>query len=233
MKKFLNCCFLLFLVGIACTPEKDSPDRVIDPIIVDNNTPPIVNVGSDIQDYPFPAIRINPSIVDAESNVFTLKWTKLSGPEEVKITPSSDNDVLLEELKNGKYEIELSVTDVGGKVVKDTLTLGVNLKSIDNGEIIFNNLSWTNHLWWGAIVRIPSFPLNVPSDKKFKVYIQRDFDPSWIEVIDYDDETDHYGYSIEEYTDMTHQYKYGDLLIFDTKSNDLQDTPNVKVVFQP
>ncbi len=220
----------MLLAGMACTPEKDSPDRVIDPILVDNNTPPVVNLGSDIQDYPFQAIRINPSIVDAESNVFTLKWTKLSGSEEVKITPSSNNDVLLKELKNGNYEIELSVTDVGGKVVKDTLTLGVNLKSIDDGEIIFNNLSWTNDLWWGAVVGIPSFRLNVPPDKKFKVYIQRDFDPAWIEVMDYNDEPDHYGYTIEEYTDMTHQYKFGNLLIYDMKSY-TPDTPNVKIVF--
>ena len=220
--------FLLPFV-MACTPEKDSPDPNL---FIVTNDPPVVNVGGDIKDYPFPAIRINPSIVDAESNVFTLKWTKLSGPEDVKITPSSDNDVLLKELKNGNYEIELSVTDVGGAVVKDTLTLGVDLRAIDNGEVIFNNITWTNDEWWGATVVIPSFQLNVPPDKKFKVYIQRDFDQAWIEVIDYNNEPDYYGYSIEEYTDDIHQYKYGNLLIYDMKSY-TPDTPNVKIVFMP
>lgn len=137
---------ILLLASIGCTKESNpTPDRRIANIL------PEVNLDSDIQGYPFPDIRITPSIVDAESNIFILTWTILSGPEDLKIPQSYDQHVLLKNLKNGSYEIELSVKNVGG-VVKDTMNLEVNLQPIDNGEITFNNLHWTlSEFGWGVV----------------------------------------------------------------------------------
>lgn len=219
---------MFILLGIACSPEKTLPDLINQPPIPRINTRPVVQAGEDILDYPFTTLSLNATMSDAEDNIRTRNWTKISGPGDCWIMSKNVENTLVRNLSNGKYLFEITVMDDGGLIAKDTIMASINIQTIENGEFIFNNLSWS--FPWYAVVAIPDFGMNVPSDKKYKVYIQRDGSTTWTEVLPSPVETGDYEYHLETRI-ASGIYNYNSLYVHYWNSDDAKDSPNVKIVF--
>lgn len=217
---------LLLLAWMACTPENNTPAISIP------NTLPQVYLVSDLIGYPFPNIRIEGNVTDGEDNIKSMKWTQLSGPSGALIVNKFSPTTLIKDLKNGTYIFELEALDDGGFTGSEEISIGVEIDPMEDGDLIIKKLPWLDP-WDFPRLDIQQFRLNVPKDKIFKVYIQRDNDTKWIEVPQGPLATiGMYEYFIDEKVDSIGKYPYGSLLLTTTTHN-LSDSPNVKIVFQP
>lgn len=215
---------VLLVAGMACTPENNSPRSITLP-----NTLPQVYLGPDLKGYPFPNIRIEAVVTDGENNIKSLEWTQLSGPSLALIENKYSSTTLIKELKNGVYMFELKALDGGGFTNSEEISIGVELEPMEDGDLLVKNLPWLDP-WDFPRLDIQQFRLNVPKDKLFKVFIQRDNDEKWIEVPQGPLANVLYDYYIDEKIDSADKYQYGSLLITTTSPN-LSDSPNVKIVF--
>ena len=66
------------------------------------------------------------TVYDAENNVKSYSWTKISGPESYDIQSPVDSGPELFWLEEGEYEFELTVTDAEGLSGKDTVKVSVS-----------------------------------------------------------------------------------------------------------
>ena len=92
-----------------------------------SNIPPTANAGKD-QTITLPATSVNlsGSGSDQDGSISKYKWTKISGPSSYKITDSTSASTSVNELVQGIYTFELTVTDDKGATGKDTVQIKVN-----------------------------------------------------------------------------------------------------------
>jgi len=198
------------------------------------NLAPIAQAGTDISIVlPENEIFLNGGYYDAERNVKTIEWTKLSGPDSFSIENRNELNTRVSNLHEGVYQFELVVIDHLDEIGKDIVTITVKPAStieIQNGEVIYRNLNWT--FPWYAALELENIYTYVPTGKTVKVFVKRDSQIDWEEVplVSYAGTATPFEYFIEDRPDGGGMYNYGSLYVF-FYGNDTDDTPDVKVQF--
>ena len=241
MKKRTIFCWLLIgaiiFANTGCTKVVDTPGntRITPP------PPPLqsitiqVDAGRDIiLVLPVNETFLTGSYTYTGSSISSISWTQVSGPASFVIENRNALQTKLSNLEEGVYQFELTVTDAAGTSGKDTVVITVKQApsvTISGNIIIYHDLQWT-FPWYNA-VEIEGFNMLLPPGSSFKIFIQRDYDPQWKEVlptsIDYNPDIT-YEYFIETRPDGAGMYNFGSLYIF-YYGRDVSDTPAVKIEY--
>jgi hypothetical protein len=169
------------------------------------------------------------------SNEVTVRWTKLSGPDSYSLENKDSLRTKLSKLEEGVYSFELTVADVlSTKSDKDTTLVTVGKMSSHPKEIVFKDINMICPWYCGW--EIADIYSHIPSNKVFKIFVQRNNVTEWKEVMLYQEDGSYkYQYWIEERPDGAGMYNYGSLYIwwFPSAWNSLNDYPtaNVKIIF--
>jgi PKD repeat protein len=104
------------------------------------NKPPIANAGNDTSIIlPTDSIILDGSkSSDPDDDITSYKWRKISGPETIHIGNEAAVITTASKLIKGSYRFELTVTDKGGLVAKDTMQATVNPVAVRNHPPIAN-----------------------------------------------------------------------------------------------
>ena len=177
---------------------------------------------------------LNGSYSYTGTSISSISWTQVSGPASFMIENRNALQTKLSNLEEGVYQFELTVTDATGSYDKDTVAITVKQSpsvTINGNVIIYNDREWI-FPWYNAI-EIENFNVLIPPGSSFKIFIQRDYDPQWKEVlptsIDYNPDIK-YEYFIETRPDGAGMYNFGSLYIF-YYGGDVSDTPAVKIEY--
>ena len=121
---------MIILLNTDCKKETPLSSPLSNPS--PSNTAPKANAGQNIQVLlPVDFCLLSGSASDAESNIKSYTWKKISGPT-ICILENPDSLVTtVSKLEKGVYEFELTVTDKGGLTGKDTASITVS-------EIVLN-----------------------------------------------------------------------------------------------
>ena len=217
------------------------PGNPATPVIpTTGNTAPVAYAGEDVFVLmPLNYAKLNGSASDAENNISKVKWAKISGPGSDIIEKQGSLDTKVKNLVKGVYHFELMVTDEMNLIDKDTMVVTVGeipttpttpTIEIGTNEIIFNDLAWI--FPWYNNVEIKNFTDYVPAGGLFKVFIQREYDLTWKEVLPWDSPSLPVG-ALYDYFIITgphSMYNDGSLYI-SYYGSDVDDTPNVKIVY--
>ncbi|MBG6110529.1 Fe-S cluster assembly iron-binding protein IscA [Flavobacterium sp. CG_23.5] len=111
-----------------------------------------------------------------------IQWSKKTGPTSYTIENPNSIKTKVSNLEKGVYEFELTVSYDNGLIAKDIVRFTIESISNNSNEIIFQNKVWLP-IWYSNI-EINDFNLLI-SQNNFKVYIQRENNPQWIEVKHY------------------------------------------------
>jgi len=134
LKKERFFCLLAVIAIISCKKEysyEGSGNNVF------GNQPPVANAGPD-QTIILPANTVNlngSNSIDPDNNIAAYKWTQITGPSGSIIANTNAAKTGVSGLTEGTYQFELKVTDAGGLISKDTVTILLN-----RGEI---SVRWT------------------------------------------------------------------------------------------
>jgi hypothetical protein len=229
--KSLHIFYLLLIVGAASCNKPSIPNPPGE-TAESKNTAPRADAGADIAiKFPLNEIFIGGSAYDKEDNIKSFSWAKISGPNSYWIENKDSLNIRVSMLEIGSYQFELTVMDSMGLYGKDTIELIVEERQanpndpIFPNEIIFKNLTWI-FPWYNSI-EVKNSNNYLPNGLSFKVFIQRDNDPEWKEVVP---GSASYDYFIEKRPDGggIGMYNFGSLYIF-YYGNDVSDTPSVKI----
>jgi len=196
-----------------------------------NNKPPFADAGKDTTIMlPVDSINLNgTSSYDTDGKIVKYSWRQLCHNNALIIDGQSAKTTA-KNLLPGLYQFELTVTDDRGLSSRDTLKVGVLPSATTTGPNGLDNLTWI--FPWYAALEINNIYSYVPHGRPFKIFIQRDSNPAWIEVppLSANSTNTTYEYFIETRLDGAGMYSFGSLYIFyyGTETN---DTPNVKIEF--
>lgn len=168
---------------------------------------------------------------DAEDNIQSFEWEKISGPNSCLIENKNDLITKISGLEKGVYQFELTATDSKGLFNKDTVKITVEALNVNPQGMVFNSLEWI-FPWYNAI-EISNFSHLTPSATSFNVFIQRNGSAEWKKVSVFDPHHDagiKYEYFIETRSDGGGIYHSGSLYIF-YYGMDVSDTPSVKIEY--
>jgi len=88
------------------------------------NKPPVANAGSDqIIILPKDSVELTGSGTDADGIIVSYEWTKLKGPSQFAFASSHTATTKVMNLKEGRYEFELKVTDNSGFSDRDIVAV--------------------------------------------------------------------------------------------------------------
>ena len=91
------------------------------------NMPPTANAGKNQTiRLPTNSILLNGSGTDPDGTISSYSWTKISGPSSGTINNANSDSTTINNLSQGVYEFELTVTDDKGDIGKDTVQVTVN-----------------------------------------------------------------------------------------------------------
>ncbi|PWT97797.1 MAG: hypothetical protein C5B52_13200 [Bacteroidetes bacterium] len=91
------------------------------------NVPPLANAGADKNiTLPLNTVTVTGSGSDSDGTVIGYSWAKISGPSTFTIANSTSSSTAINNLVQGTYSFELTVTDNRGAVGKDTMVVVVN-----------------------------------------------------------------------------------------------------------
>lgn len=90
------------------------------------NVAPVANAGND-QSVTLPAnsVLLTGSGTDTDGTIAAYQWSKVSGPSQFTLSSSTAAQTTVSNLVQGQYSFELRVTDNGGAVARDTVTITV------------------------------------------------------------------------------------------------------------
>jgi len=227
MKSSFSLMLIAFVLVLNMSCEKD-------PTYQDgngsSNYAPNANAGADFFVWsPVDGAKLNGSYSDLENNVKAVSWEKIFGPNSFTLANKDSLSAKISGLEQGLYKFELTVTDEGNLVDKDTVSVLVAGLSGNPQEVIFRDLEWISP--WYNNIEIKNFvghgtPGNAP-----KVFIQRENDPAWLEVVPTDNTTmpaNSYDYFVMI---EPHAFYNGGSLYISYYGSDVNDTPNVKIVY--
>jgi hypothetical protein len=117
-------CTLLFVIVIFISCKKELSCENCRGI----NQPPIANAGADQTiTLPKDSVLLNGSAsTDPDGTIVSYKWAKVSGPVSSNITRPDSSKTIVKTLVAGVYKFELTVTDNGGLLAKDTVQVMVD-----------------------------------------------------------------------------------------------------------
>jgi len=91
------------------------------------NVPPVANAGLDkIITLPANSVSVSGSGTDVDGTVVSYQWTKISGPAAFKIINPTSAVTGINNLVQGVYQFQLSVTDNNGATAVDIMQVTVN-----------------------------------------------------------------------------------------------------------
>src|SRR5712671_539161 len=127
---------ILLMVNIGCKKEEPAgnstyinPPQPPPPPVIPN-TAPVVNAGNDTTINLSGNIVLSGSAYDAENNIRTILWSKISGPSSFHIVHPDSLTTTVINLQIGVYLFELNVTDSMGLYGKDTIKVTVSQMSV-------------------------------------------------------------------------------------------------------
>ncbi|MCC7400754.1 MAG: tandem-95 repeat protein [Chitinophagaceae bacterium] len=92
-----------------------------------SNQTPVANAGPDQNFFlPVNSVTLNGSGSDADGSITSYQWAKISGPSQFTIVSPTQAQTVINNLVQGVYQFELTVTDNLGATGKDTVTVTVN-----------------------------------------------------------------------------------------------------------
>jgi hypothetical protein len=154
------------------------------------------------------------------NEIDNLVWKKISGPSPYIFEKPNSIETKVSKMDKGTYEFELTITDKGGLTAKDTVRVIVGEFSSPPKVIIYNDLTWLCPFDCRFVIK--NLYSRLPAGSVFRVYIQRDNSPDWIEVI-----------QLSQWTANNHYYYdlYNDSLEIYNSNLAVIDTPNIKIVY--
>ena len=94
------------------------------------NLPPVAIAGNDvIINLPATSVTLNGSGTDADGTISTYSWTQVSGPSQFNIVTPAAAQTIINNLVQGVYQFQLSVTDNSGATATDIVVVTVNAAS--------------------------------------------------------------------------------------------------------
>lgn len=230
MKQFFLLLLLFFIIG--CEKEEPftgySTDTISTPTVI-INTAPAAFAGPDFyMVLPADSLLLKGRVHDTPSDdIVQHSWRGISGPSRSIIDSPDLLQTKVRNLLKGTYQFELTVVDKGGLIGKDTVSVDMRDPIDPGSELIFTNLEWI--FPWYASIEVQNIYW-YPAPKK--VFIQRGFDSTWVEVNYLSDSSTNskYEYFIERRPEGAGMYNYGSLYIF-YYGNNTDDTPKVKITF--
>ena len=215
MKKIFSTIAVILLIS-SC--RKESVCDNCQPSQPIPNQPPVAFAGLDQVVY-LPqdsAYLYGTASSDPENKIASYKWRQLSGPSSSTISNAETSMAHAKGLVLGTYQFELTITDAGGLIDKDT-TL-VNVLNLVQNEVIFTDRQWDCS--WDCWVSIPDVYSHIPQGVDIKVYIKRDNIPTWVEVPPFP-ASGVYAYGIYN----------GELVVVASEIMSATDTPDIKIVY--
>jgi hypothetical protein len=173
------------LISIAggCS-EPTQPEEVPPPPtpVVPVNTAPKAFAGPDVLvPLPVSSWMLYGSATDAESNIESYSWRKISGPSSYSVESPESKQTQVANLEQGRYEFELTVTDKGGLIGKDTVGISVYEPRIPGAnEFVFKNVEW--HCPMGCTLKIDNFQQYIRDGTAIRVFLNRGDAAEWTEV---------------------------------------------------
>src|SRR6185369_7337307 len=108
----------------------DKDTVVITVMAAPPNQSPKANAGADINiTLPTNSTSLSGSGSDPDGTIASYKWSKVSGPSQYNIGSSTKAQTTVNNLIQGTYQFELTVTDNAGASSKDTMKVIVNAAS--------------------------------------------------------------------------------------------------------
>ena len=215
---------------LSCNKKTPPPPVSNNPPVVDNNLFPVANAGRDTTIFlPVTEVPLDGTAsYDPDGTITSYLWYNMNGAHGM-IGNSQSAAATLSSPPPGVYQIELSVTDNGGRTSRDMVKVTVNPPQTFTSPYIQSNSEW--FFPWYNTLTITNIYAYIPQNRPFRVFIQRDFDPAWVEVFPFSPNWNNniYEYYIE--TNLNHAfYRYGSLYVF-YYGPDTMDTPNIKIEF--
>ena len=100
------------------------------------NQAPTANAGLDINvTLPTNSVILSGSGNDPDGTIVSYLWNKVSGPSDYAFVSATQAGTTVNNLAEGTYEFELTVTDNGGKTAKDTVQVIVNPVSLSANHV--------------------------------------------------------------------------------------------------
>ena len=188
------------------------------------NTAPYVGIGDNLVKFPFSKIQLHSGAYDEQGDSLSFTWYKINGPESYRIETKDLPSTLISNLVNGDYEFVLEAKDSMGLVGKDTISINVELKPLNSKELYFKDRAWEYDDWSGMYLRIPDFIYIAEAGRAYKIFIQSDDNPEWVEVKSPYDWMQTYSYEpVSNLLPYLIIYSYG---------GNTTGTSSVKVVFE-
>jgi hypothetical protein len=107
--------------------DSDSDDMLVVVNAAAANLPPTAAAGSNITiRLPANAVTLNGSGADADGQIVSYRWTKVSGPNPGNFQSATSQSTGMNNLREGTYVVRLTVTDNDGATATDDITIVVN-----------------------------------------------------------------------------------------------------------
>ncbi len=91
------------------------------------NIPPTANAGSNQNiTLPTDSVSVSGSGTDSDGTIVSYQWTEVSGPSQYTIVSSTQAQTIINNLVQGTYQFQLTVTDNLGATGSDIVVITVN-----------------------------------------------------------------------------------------------------------
>ena len=145
---------------------------------------PTANAGEDITlSYPTNSVQLSGVGMSGDGSEVTYSWEKISGPDDVSFTDTNSESPVLNNLAEGTYIIELTVTDQHGGKGRDQVEIHVSGSDIQTTAIpryFTPNDDGINDIWeWPDVEKFANSPLTIFNRAGQKIYEAESYNNSW------------------------------------------------------
>jgi len=119
--------FELRVIDNGGASDVDTVTITVNAAVPPPNQAPAANAGADQTiTLPTSSVTLTGSGTDPDGSISTYQWTKIAGPTSFTIVSPTQAQTVINSLVQGVYQFELRVTDNGGAIDRDTVTVTVN-----------------------------------------------------------------------------------------------------------
>jgi hypothetical protein len=115
---------------------KDTVQVTVNAAAAAPNLAPAANAGLDINvTLPTNSVILSGSGTDPDGTIASYQWSKIAGPSQYNFVSATLAQTTVNNLAEGTYQFELTVTDNLGKTAKDTVQVIVNPESLSSNHV--------------------------------------------------------------------------------------------------